>query len=319
MSVLRDKAVPRVVVTGASGFIGSHLVEALSSDGMVIAVDRRVAPSMPAANAENVVFRQVDLSTERLDDLVVGADTVFHLAGVAGVRESWGASFVDYGFTNVIATQRLLDACEQARVRRLVLASSSSIYGPACRPSDEDDMPQPMSPYAVTKLAAEHLCRAHVDRQDSALTVSILRYFTVYGPRQRPGMAISRLLESAFAGKSFMLYGDGSQRREFTFVDDIVTATIAAARAVPAIVNVGGGSSVSMIELIDLAQEVTGRSIRIERRPAHPGDVAATVADLTRAKQILGYRPAVSLRSGLTRQARWLSEWQSTRFALNNS
>jgi nucleoside-diphosphate-sugar epimerase len=279
---------------------------------MVVAVARRAPIAGPVADAENVVFRQVDLTTGRLDELVAGADTVFHLAGVAGVRESWGTSFADYGATNVVATQRLLTACEQAGVRRLVFASSSSIYGPVDRPSNEDDPPQPMSPYGVTKLAAEHLCRAHMDRSDSALGTSVLRYFTVYGPRQRPGMAIFRLLDSALSGSSFALFGDGSQRREFTFVDDIVAATITAARTVPAVVNVGGGSSVSMIELIELVQEVTGRSIRVERLPAHPGDVPATAADLTRARAILGYQPAVSLFSGLTRQARWLDEQRLT-------
>lgn len=317
----------RVVVTGAAGFIGSHLVDALQVRGHeVIAVDRRdLHDEFAAANLADAVecarFRlhTVELATADLEPLMSRVDTVFHLAAVPGVRGSWGPRFGDYVTSNVMATQRLLVACEAAGVRRLVFASSSSVYGTASRPSREGDPTGPISPYGVTKLAAEQLCLAHAGRPESRLTVAALRYFTVYGPRQRPGMAINQALLGALTGVSVPLYGDGTQRREFTYVDDIVTATLTAATAdvTAAVVNVGGGSSLRMLDVLDLAHEITGRPVPITESAPQAGDVSATHADLSLARRLLSYRPSVDLREGMARQAEWLAELpDSTRMSL---
>lgn len=225
------------------------------------------------------------------------------------MRSSWGTQFGDYVASNVVATHRLLTACEHAGVRRLVLASSSSVYGTSSGPSRENDPTGPISPYGVTKLAAEHLCLAHAERPDTGLTVVALRYFTVYGPRQRPGMAIGRVLLGALTGIGVQLYGNGHQRREFTYVDDVVAATLAAAsvEVTAAVVNVGGGSSVTMIDVLDLAHEVTGRPVAVITADPQAGDVAATEADLTLARRVLGYQPTVDLREGIGRHADWLA------------
>ncbi|MGH4021118.1 MAG: NAD-dependent epimerase/dehydratase family protein [Pseudonocardiaceae bacterium] len=308
----------RVVVTGAAGFIASHLVDALLAAGHeVIALDRRsvhddaiaAADLAQALGHDRLRLHRVDLATDNLDALVAGADTVFHLAGLPGVRGSWGARFGDYVTANILATNRLLAACEHADVRRLVFASSSSVYGTACGPSREDDPTSPISPYGVTKLAAEHLCLAHAARTDTALSVAALRYFTVYGPRQRPGMAIGQVLLAALTGIGVPLFGDGSQRREFTYVDDIVTATLAAATAkvTAAVINVGGGSSVTMLDVLDLATAITGRTVPIVTAAAQAGDVVATEADLSLARRLLDYRPRVDLREGMARHVDWLA------------
>lgn len=317
----------RVVVTGAAGFIGSHLVDALLARGHeVIALDRRdlhdevAAENLAGAvDYERFCLRTVELATADLEPLMSRVDTLFHLAAVPGVRGSWGPRFSDYVTSNVMATQRLLAACEHSGVRRLVFASSSSVYGTASRPSREGDPTGPISPYGVTKLAAEQLCLAHAGRPESHLTVAALRYFTVYGPRQRPGMAINQALLGALTGVSVPLYGDGTQRREFTYVDDIVTATLAAATAdvTAAVVNIGGGSSVRMLDVLDLAHEITGRPVPITETAPQPGDVSATQADLSLARRLLGYRPSVDLREGMARQAEWLAALpDSTRMSL---
>ncbi|MGH3931605.1 MAG: NAD-dependent epimerase/dehydratase family protein, partial [Pseudonocardiaceae bacterium] len=304
--------------TGAAGFIGSHLVDELLARGHeVIALDRRnlyddqVAAANLVGAVESEWFRPhvVELATADLDGLLAGADTVFHLAAVPGVRGSWGPRFGDYVASNVMVTQRVLTACEDAGVRRLVFASSSSVYGSASRPSREGDPTGPISPYGVTKLAAENLCLAHAGRPDSRLTVAALRYFTVYGPRQRPGMAINQVLLGALTGAGMPLYGDGRQRREFTYVDDIVTATLAAATAgvTAVVINVGGGASVPMLDVLELAREVTGRPVPIIDADPQAGDMTATEADLTLAHRMLGYRPSVGLREGMARQAEWLA------------
>ncbi|WP_018253852.1 MULTISPECIES: NAD-dependent epimerase/dehydratase family protein [Salinispora] len=306
----------RVLVTGANGFIGSHLVEALEASGAdVTAVDCRRPrfddPLVPG------VGRQVhlDLLHDDLDDVVAGCEVVFHLAARPGVRGSWGNTFGDYLATNVHATQRLLEVCRRWDVRRLVFASSSSVYGDAIGPSCEDDECRPMSPYGVTKLAAEQLCLSYARREDSPLSVVALRYFTVYGPRQRPDMAFSRMLFAAFTGLPLTLFGDGTQRREFTYVSDVVAATMAAADADARdeVINVGGGASVSMIEAIDLASQVVGRPIPLNAVAGMPGDVPATRADLALARELLGYTPSVDLHEGLSRQAAWMRDLPNER------
>lgn len=307
----------RVLVTGAAGFIGSHLVEALVARGITaVALDRR-SPDADAIAEENLaalrgnslcVSVHADLATDRLDDAVDGCDTVFHLAARPGVRQSWGEDFDDYVRSNIAGTRRLLEACVRRGVGRLVLASSSSVYGPAGRPSRETDPTCPVSPYGVSKLASEQLCLAYARRADSRLSVVSLRYFTVFGPRQRPDMAIGRLLFAAYTGFPIEIYGDGSQRREFTYVTDVVEATVAAAGidVQAAVVNIGGGTSTSMNDVVGLVGRCTGRPVPTTRVGARPGDVPATAADLTEARRLLGYQPAIGLAEGITRQAAWL-------------
>lgn len=307
-----------IVVTGSAGFIGSHLTDALLAQGnQVIAIDRRSVHD-PVASRNlasaltnpNLVVHQADLSTDELDELISGARIVYHLAAVPGVRDSWAERFPDYAASNVVATQRLLSACERVRIPRLVLASSSSVYGQALGPSTEGDPAYPMSPYGATKLAAEHLCSAHTARSDTRTSVIALRYFTVYGPRQRDDMAISRVLSAVLSGVPVPLYGDGNQSREFTYVDDIVAATLAAA-AIPEavdfeVINVGGGASVSMLELISLIGEITGRRVPLAMEAPRAGDVEATSADLTLASLLLDYSPRVELRAGIARHLDWM-------------
>jgi UDP-glucuronate 4-epimerase len=301
-----------VVVTGASGFVGSHLAERLVRDGAtVVGVDRRspAVDPLAAANLAELLaepgFRFV--CADVCDDArwLDGASVVFHLAGTPGVRPSWGDSFAEYLRSNVLATQRLLEACAAARVPRLVFASSSSVYGPGSgQPSRETDATMPLSPYGVTKLAAERLALAYARRPQNPTSVVALRYFTVYGPRQRPDMAIGRVLRAALSGRPMRLYGTGTQRRDFTYVDDVVAATVAAGSAPgqAEVVNVGGGASVTMLDVLAGAAALTGREVPVVRDASQPGDVDATAADLTLARELLGYVPSVPFAEGLARQ-----------------
>jgi nucleoside-diphosphate-sugar epimerase len=306
----------KVVVTGAAGFIGSHLVQGLLDRGFeVVGIDRRSAQSDVVArlNLREVLTNprlswiDGDLLHIDLKTLVKDAGCVFHLAAVPGVRSSW-TGFEEYVAANILATERLLSACQSTGTPKLVYASSSSVYGLVNAPSGENDPTQPVSPYGVTKLAGEQLCLAYAKRPGSRLSVTALRYFTVYGPRQRPDMAIARILTAALTGEQYTIFGDGTQRREFTYVGDVVDATIAAAEVtVPAaVINVGGGSSVSMIDVIGMARQVTGNPVPLTAVNPHAGDVPATAADLTLARLLLGYQPHADLRTGMTRHAEWL-------------
>jgi nucleoside-diphosphate-sugar epimerase len=310
----------RVVVTGAAGFIGSHLAEALLDHGFEVtgidAFTGSYAEAHKRANAAGLMERpgfelvEGDLSTMEVDPLLLGADVVFHQAAQAGVRSSWGLDFDVYVRDNVIATQRLLEACVRCDVRRLVAASSSSVYGDAAAyPTTEESITRPVSPYGVTKLASEHLCLAYAQLGTSAMTVATLRYFTVYGPRQRPDMAFRRFLEAAYAGRPITVYGDGEQTRDFTFVGDAVRANLLAMtapfQAEP--VNVGGGRRVALNEVLDLIGRITGRRLRIVRAPSQPGDARHTGADGARAEALLDYRPEVDLETGLVREAAWVA------------
>lgn len=314
------QCVERAVVTGAAGFIGSHVVETLLHGGTtVLGVDRR-SPRDDATAAENLGevlghpgFRLVngDLVEEEIKPWVDGVDTVFHLAAVPGVRPSWGDGFGEYLACNVLATQRLLDACVSSGVRRVVLASSSSVYGDAVGrgPLHEQGVTAPLSPYGVTKLAAERLALAYALAPASRTSVVALRYFTVYGPRQRPDMAIGRMLRAILTGAPLRLYGDGRQRRDFTFVKDAAAATLAAAtaEATAEAVNVGGGDSVSVLEVLARIAEITGVEVPVRDDVHQPGDVQVTEADLTKAHELLGYQPSVTLTEGIERQWKWLS------------
>ena len=309
-----------VVVTGVAGFIGSHLAEALIERGHeVVGIDCFTPAYPPAAKRRNLAqlvghpaFRLVegDLVTLALDAWLEGAEVVFHQAAQPGVRASWGRDFSVYVHHNILATQCLLEACARTRVPRLVAASSSSVYGDApAYPTTEESITRPVSPYGVTKLASEHLCLAYARPGVSELSVATLRYFTVYGPRQRPDMAFRRFLEAAYADRPIVVYGDGMQTRDFTHVRDAVRANLLAMSAPVAAeaINVGGGRRVTLNETLELIQRSSGRRLRIERVPAQAGDARHTGADGTRAEALLGYRPEVSLEEGLTDQAAWVA------------
>jgi nucleoside-diphosphate-sugar epimerase len=300
------------VVTGATGFIGSHLARALTRDGwQVIGLDRArgVVPGELEANPR---FRMVvaDLIDAELRPLLDEVSVVFHCAAMTGVRSSWGSRFADYADSNLLATHRLAQACVDGHVPRLVLASSSSVYGPPPgRPSREDDLPCPRSPYGVSKLAAEQLAVAAAHRAGATTAVVALRYFTVYGPRQRPDMLVARVLRAARTGEPVVVFGDGSQRRRYTYVDDVVAATMLAADCEvdrSAVFNVAGPSAVEVREVLDLAADVCGTPIPTRTAERHDGDVDSTDADLTLAADRLGFTPNVPLVDGLARQWAWL-------------
>jgi UDP-glucuronate 4-epimerase len=310
-----------VVVTGAAGFIGSFLAEALVDRGYeVLGIDGFTAYYAASDKRANLArlrrrpeFRLVegDLCDMELDGWLNGASAVFHQAAQPGVRGSWGPDFSTYLAHNVLATQRLLEACVRAGVPRLVAASSSSVYGDApSYPTTEESLTRPVSPYGVTKLAAEHLCLAYAQSAVSSLTVATLRYFTVYGPRQRPDMAFRRFIEAALDGRPIVVYGDGEQTRDFTFVTDAVRANLLAMTAPirAEAVNIGGGRRVTLNEVLDMIGTVTGRRLRVEHRPAAAGDVRHTGADGTRAEALLSYRPQVDLLTGLSAEAAWVAD-----------
>jgi nucleoside-diphosphate-sugar epimerase len=298
----------RYIVTGAAGFIGSHLAEALAGAGHeVVGVDcftDYYDPAEKERNARDLDVRRLDLAEEPLD--LEGVDGVFHLAGQPGVR-SFGDVFPLYLRRNVLATQRVLEACAVTGTR-LVFASSSSVYGEAeAYPTPEDATPRPISPYGITKLACEHLARAYGG------DVVTLRYFTVYGPRQRPDMAFRLVCDALLAGDTFEVYGGGLQSRSFTYVADTVDATIAAMERAPAgsLFNVGGGEEATMLDAIALLEQASGRSLDVRHVDAARGDVSRTKADDSRITAALGWSPSTSLAEGLS--AMW--SWASARVA----
>jgi UDP-glucose 4-epimerase len=308
----------KALVTGTAGFIGSTLATTLTDRGTeVVGIDcftdyypRDIKENNLADLRTRPNFRFVEgrLQDVDLDALLDGVTHVFHLAAQAGVRKSWGNDFLTYTTHNVDATQRLLEALKGRPIERLVYASSSSVYGDvAAIPFRETAYLQPLSPYGVTKLAAEHLC--HLYFVNHGVPTVSLRYFTVYGPRQRPDMGFHRFIRAALLGEPITLYGDGEQTRDFTFVGDIVRATIAAAeRGVPGgIYNIGGGSRVSINEVLAMIGEITGRPLDIRRLPAEKGDMRDTFADSSRAKAELGFSPSHSLREGLAAECAWLA------------
>ena len=297
----------RYVVTGAAGFIGSTLLRALLERGHDAvgwdAFTDYYDPELKEENARGLPVERVDLVTDPLE-LPDGVDGVFHLAGQPGVR-SFGDVFPVYVDRNVLASQRLFEAAAAAGTR-VVLASSSSIYGDAeTYPTPEDARPRPLSPYGITKLAAEHLAAAY--RSEFGLDAVILRYFTIYGPRQRPDMAFARMAACLAEGRPFEVFGDGTQSRSFTYVDDAVAATIAALERGPAgaVYNVGGGAEVSMLEAIETLGRVAGHRLEVVRSPRREGDARRTAADVTRIRRDLGWEPQTTFEEGLAAQWRW--------------
>jgi UDP-glucuronate 4-epimerase len=304
------------VVTGVAGFIGSHLSERLLAAGHeVVGIDcftdyyersRKEQNLETSRSSDRFRFEAADLVDADLDPLLDGADAVYHLAGQPGVRPSWGNQFDRYVRDNVIATQRLLEALKEAPIKRFVFAGSSSVYGDAERfPTKETALPRPVSPYGVTKLAAEHL--THLYTRNFGIPAVSVRYFTVYGPRQRPDMAFSRFMQAMTAGEDIEVFGDGEQTREFTYVSDAVDGTIKASTAdvIGQIFNLGGGSRVTVNKVLATLEEISGLSVRRQNLPAAPGDPRHTGASINLARERLGWEPRVSLREGLAQQWEW--------------
>lgn len=309
-----------MVVTGAAGFIGSHLSERLLADGhQVVGVDsfadyyERAGKerNLEAVRAHpNFTFEELDLvDGGDLSRILKGARVVYHLAGQPGVRPSWGGQFDRYVRDNILATQRLLEFLKDHPIDRLVFAGSSSVYGDAQRfPTRESAVPRPVSPYGVTKLAAEHLTLLYT-RNFGVPAVSV-RYFTVYGPRQRPDMAFSRFMRALADREAIEVFGDGEQTREFTYVSDAVEGTVRAATAdvVGQVFNLGGGSRVTINRVLATLEDISRLKVRRQNLPAAPGDPRHTGASINLARQRLGWEPRVSLREGLTRQWHWFQE-----------
>jgi nucleoside-diphosphate-sugar epimerase len=306
----------RVVVTGAAGFIGSHLSERLLAAGdSVVGIDcfadyyeraRKEQNLEPSRSHDRFQFEEADLVDADLASLLDGADVVYHLAGQPGVRPSWGSQFDRYVRDNVIATQRLLEALKGTSIKRLVFAGSSSVYGDAERfPTKEIALPRPVSPYGVTKLAAEHL--THLYTRNFGIPAVSVRYFTVYGPRQRPDMAFSRFMQALTAGEHIEVFGDGEQTREFTYVSDAVEGTIKASTAdvVGQVFNLGGGSRVTVNQVLATLEEISGIKVRRQNLPAAPGDPRHTGASINLARERLGWEPRVLLGEGLAKQWEW--------------
>jgi nucleoside-diphosphate-sugar epimerase len=305
-------------VTGCAGFVGSHLTEALLADGHQVrgvdcfndnyAAGEKLENIGAARSHDAFELHPLDLATADLAPLLDGVDVVFHLAAEPGVRTSWGRRFDRFVHNNVEATQRLLEALRGRPGIRLVYASSSSVYGESERlPTREDAAPRPLSPYGVTKLAGEQLCRVYHVNHD--VDTVALRFFTVYGPRQRPDMAFRRFCEAAARGGRIELFGDGRQSRDFTYVGDVVTAIRAAATSGAApgrAYNIGGGSPVSVNAALAELAAIAGRPLDVRRSDPEAGDVSHTAADSTRARDELGFAPATSLSEGLRAEYEWV-------------
>lgn len=309
----------KCLVTGAAGFIGSHLSKRLISEGHeVIGIDCFVDYYPRALKERNIKelkkreefkFIEANLISIDLRGLISDVNYIFHQAAQAGVRASWGENFSIYSDNNILATQRLLEASINSRIKRFLFASSSSVYG------DTEDLPmretsilRPVSPYGVSKLAAEHLCYLYY-KNYKVPTLS-LRYFTVYGPAQRPDMAFNRFITSMLKGKEIAVYGNGEQTRDFTYIDDIIEANISAMKADPigGVFNIGGGSRVTINSVLKILTEILSVKAKIKYKNTQKGDVGHTCADISKAENAFGYRPRITLYEGLKREYEWLRD-----------
>ena len=306
----------KVLVTGCAGFIGSHLVERLLEEGYRIvgidcftdyySEDMKRKNMEGFKNNENFEFIEKDILNMNLMPVLEGVDYVFHLAAQPGVRASWGKNFEVYTRNNILATQRLLEACKGLEIKRFVFASSSSVYGDSRDlPLKESLYPKPVSPYGVTKLAAENLCVLYY--KNYGIPVVSLRYFTVYGPRQRPDMAFHKFIKAVLEEKAITIYGDGNQTRDFTYVSDAVNATVLGMKGEPGeIYNIGGGSRISVNKAIEVIEELTGKKAKIKYEPFQKGDMRDTYADISKAENELGYKPEIDINTGLKKQIEYV-------------
>jgi len=307
----------KVLVTGASGFIGSHLCERLLEQGYeVTGIDNMDEPNswIKAKNLAcvltypNFTFIKADLINADLPALIRGFDTVCHLAATPGVRTSWGRSFASYLNNNILATQLLLEAAKKNPPQKIILASTSSVYGEVIGPAAEELCPRPLSPYGVTKLAAEQL--GAVYHREFSLPLTILRFFTVYGPRQRPDMAFHRFIKSLLERNEIKVYGDGNQKRDFTYITDIINGSINAMHLPDngAVFNLGGNTIASLNEVIMMLENITGLTARVSYGKPRPGEPKETWADISRAARFLNYSPVTGLVQGLTEEVNYIKD-----------
>jgi UDP-glucose 4-epimerase len=313
----------RVLVTGCAGFIGSHLAESLLGDGaQVIGIDcfndnygrrQKLANLQHLTSWDRFEFTPIDLARGDLNEIVAESELVFHLAAEPGVRTSWGSRYEQYLRNNVLATQHLLEALRDTAGTRIVYASSSSVYGDAeVRPTSEASPLRPRSPYGQTKAAMEYLCDLYA--ANFGVDTVGLRYFTVFGPRQRPDMAFYRICDAALRGSEFTVFGDGRQTRDFSYVGDVVAATRAAAVAEigsARIFNIGGGSPASLREALQMVEQISGRTLRVSYEGGEHGDVRDTAADTSLAREHLGFSPSGDLLTGLEAEFGWLAQLES--------
>jgi UDP-glucose 4-epimerase len=307
----------KALVTGAAGFIGSHLAEGLLELGWeVVGVDaltdyysrRQKEDNLKAlAQYKNFSFRETDILKLDLKKTLRKIDYLFHAAAQPGVRKSWGRNLVLYIRNNINATQKLLEAARGCSLRKFILTSSSSVYGESQLPMGENNLPLPLSPYGLTKLAAENFTQLYYKTYQ--VPVVVLRYFTVYGPRQRPDMAFYKFVRAGLDGEEVVIYGDGNQTRDFTYVSDIIAATIRAAQSevTGEVINIGGGEQVTVNQTLKILEEILQEKIRVSYIAPQKGDMLHTYADITKAKRLLAYRPQVKLPEGLRKEVEWLA------------
>ncbi|HID44096.1 MAG TPA: NAD-dependent epimerase/dehydratase family protein [Archaeoglobaceae archaeon] len=304
----------KALVTGCAGFIGSHLTDKLLDNGYyVIGIDcftdyypRKIKEANLEKALENANFKLIIKDILDIDEFPK-VDYVFHEAAQAGVRTSWGKTFEIYARNNILATQKLLEFYKDSDIKKFVYASSSSVYGDVSNlPMKEESLLNPLSPYGVTKLAAENLCYLYYKNYN--FPIVSLRYFTVYGPRQRPDMAFNKFVRNLINGKEIMIYGNGEQTRDFTYIDDVVRATILAAEndGVGEVLNIGGGSRISINKVISILEEITGKEAKIKYIEKQRGDVMHTYADVNKAKRLLGWNAKVNIKDGLKKYVEWV-------------
>jgi nucleoside-diphosphate-sugar epimerase len=309
----------KVLVTGVSGFIGSHLAERLLREGYRVTGVDSFLDYYPRSVKENNIkrlngkkgfeFIEADLLALHLGRLLMGVEAVFHQAAIAGVRASWGGSFDEYVRNNILGTQLLLEACKDKELKKFIYASSSSVSGVAdARPIKQTTPVRPVSPYGVSKLSGEQL--AYLYFKGYGIPVVSLRYFTVYGPRQRPDMAFHKFLKAVMLGEEIVVYGTGKQTRDFTFITDSVEANVGAfSKGVPGeAYNIGGGSRIQLIDCIRLIEEISGKKAKLRYGESQRGDVVHTYADIGKAVRDFQYSPKVGISEGLAEHYRWLTK-----------
>ena len=307
------------LVTGAAGFVGSHLAERLLGEGHVVRGVDKFLGNYPRrfkewnlsqlAGRPDFQFIERDLAEADLAELLDGVDYVFHQAAQPGVRSSWGREFAEYTHNNILATQKLLEACKKSSIKKFVYASSSSVYGDTTDlPMRETGMTRPVSPYGVSKLSAEQLC--YLYWKEFAVPTVSLRYFTVYGPRQRPDMFFHILMRAHLGGGEIPIYDDGKQSRDFTYCADIVEGNLAAALYPGAgeVFNLGGGSRTTVEEVVAMVEKISGKKARLKKLARQQGDVRHTAAELGEARRKLGFEPRVALNDGLAREWEWIRQ-----------
>lgn len=309
----------KILVTGAAGFIGSHLCEKLleNDSNEVIGIDCFIGPTPCSLKKKNIEGLEKNPRFQLINDnlllinfveLLDNLDIIYHLAAIPGVRSSWGKDFDPYVTNNIIATQRLLEACKATNIKQFIYGSTSSVYGEKIGKVSEDLVPEPLSPYGVTKLTGEHLC--YVYKESYGVPVTILRFFTVYGPRQRPDMAFHRFIKQILDDAPITIFGDGMQTRDFTYIDDCVNGTAAVMgkyNLIGETINIGGKERTSVLDIISLLEQISGREIKKNFSKKLHGEPMHTWADISKAEKHLQYAPATSLKLGLTQEYDYLT------------